>query len=211
MIIARPSRSLLPAAVASLFVSCAGLGSSIRHPGCPVLPVSSAELPEPLPLRARMQFAMNGDEAYLEAVAGGTPDALVVVGIAQYGVRLFAVHQRGSEILVEGALSRKFEHLALWTLDALHRALWIRPPPDLEPGAVVSWDWENERVTEVSDEGGRRREFARSGSDRASARVVVRYTASRAGTSRGPRIEIHNPWCGYEAVVVVLEAEGASR
>ena len=205
------SRFRLLVAVASLLVSCAGVGSSIRHPGCPVVPISSSDLPDPLQVRTRMKFTMDGEQAHLEAVAGGTPEELVVVGIAQYGVRLFAVHQRGREISVEGALSRRFEHLALWTLDALHRVLWIRPPPDVEPGAVVSWDRENERVTDAREAGGRRREFARNGSDPAAARVVIRYSAARAGTSAIPRVEIHNPWCGYEAVVAVLEGEGVSR
>ena len=205
------SRPRLLAAAAALFVSCTGVSWSIRNPSCPVVPISSSDLPDPRQLRARMQFTMSGDEAYLEAVTGGTPDDLVVVGIAQYGVRLFAVHQRGREISVEGALSRRFEHLALWTLDVLHRAFWIQPPPDIEPGAVVNWDWGNERVTDVREGGGGWREFTRHGGDPASARVVIRYSAATAGTSAGPRVEIYNPWCGYEAVVAVLEVEGARR
>jgi hypothetical protein len=124
----------------------------------------------------------------------------VVVGIAEYGVRLFAVHQRGREIAMEGVLSREFAHLARWTLDALHRAIWISAPSDLGAGPVVNWSWENESVTESIDGGRRRREFVYPD---ASAAVVIRYLSPSA--EGGYRVEIQNPWCGYEATFVVVD------
>ncbi|MBW2377926.1 MAG: DUF3261 domain-containing protein, partial [Deltaproteobacteria bacterium] len=109
-------------------------------------------MPDDIELRGRMHLSMENGEAHFEVVARRVPEELVVVGIAQYGVRLFAVHQRGREIAVEGAPSREFEHLARWTLDALHRAIWISRPSDPGAGPVVNWSWENESVTESIDE-----------------------------------------------------------
>ncbi len=104
------------------------------------------------------------------------------------------VQQRGRTITVKDATH---EHLARWTVDALHRSVWIQPPSDAGSGPVVRWSWENERVTESVQAGERRREFSRFG---ASAPVLVLY--------REPVIEIRNPWCGYHAVFALVNDVG---
>jgi hypothetical protein len=146
-----------------------------------------------------MRFTIKKEEAELEVIARSTQGELWIVGIAAYGIRLFAIHQRGQEIRVEGASSPKLEHLALWTLDALHRSIWIQAPINAEAGPVVSWQRENERVTESIEAGERHREFSRA---RASAQVRVHY--SRPTTAS--RIEIQNPWCGYETVIAIVDS-----
>ena len=193
-------RVILVLAVSQLLVSCAGFGSWVQRLHCPVVPVSTADHLDDVDLRARMHFSMENWEAHFEVVARRVPEELVVVGIAQYGVRLFAVHQRGREIAVEGAPSRKFAHLARWTLDALHRAIWITTPSDLEAGSVVNWNWENESVTESIDGGQRRREFLHPD---ASDPVVIRYLSTSA--EAGDRVEIQNSWCGYKASFIVVD------
>ena len=186
---------------ASLLVSsCAEIGSWVRPPHCPVAPVPTAELSD-VELRAHMRFTIKSEEAHLEAIARSTQGELRIVGIAAYGIRLFAIQQRGQEIQVEGATSAKFEHLALWTLDALHRSIWIQAPTNTRAGPVVSWQRENERVTESNEAGERHREFSRA---RAAAPVRVRYTTPAVAS----RIEIQNPWCGYESVIAILESAG---
>lgn len=180
-----------------LLSSCAGIGSWVRPPHCPVAPVPTAELSD-VELRAHMRFTTKSEEAHFEAIARSTQGELRIVGIASYGIRLFAIHQRGQEIRVEGALSPKFEQLALWTLDALHRSIWIQAPTNAGDSPVVSWQRENERVTESNEVADHHREFSR---DRASARVRVRYSTPAAAS----RIEIQNPWCGYEAAFVILD------
>ena len=147
-----------------------------------------------------MRFSMDEQEAHFEVIARRVPEELVVVGIAQSGLRLFAVHQQVREIAVEGALSRESAHLADWTLDALHRSIWIPRPSDAEADPVVSWRWENESVTESIDGGQRRREFTHPG---VSGPVVIRYPSRSA--EAGGRVEIQNPWCGYEATFVVVD------
>jgi len=174
--------------VSLLIISCTGIDSWIQRPHCPVVPVPTGDLPNDVDLRAQMHFSIEGREARFEAVARQVSEELVVVGIAKYGVRLFAVHQRGREIEVEGAPSREFEYLARWTVDALHRAIWIPTRSDADAGQVVSWSRE-------------RREFARLGT---SESVVVRFDT--APTEVGYRVEIQNPWCGYEATFVVVGA-----
>ena len=186
--------------VSLLLVSCAGGGSWGQRPHCPVVPVSTTDHLEDVELRARMHFSMKGRKAHFEVVARRVPEELVVVGIAQHGVRLFAVHQRGREIVVEGTSSRNYTRLALWALDALHRAIWISAPSDLGTGAVVDWSWENESVTESIGGGQRRREFRHPD---ASDSVEIYYASPSTG--RGDHVEIQNPWCGYEARFVVFD------
>jgi len=200
MINANVKRGIFALGVPFFFISCAGTGSWVQRSHCPVVPVSTAGHLDDVELRARMHFSMKNGEAHFEVVARRVPEELVVVGIAQYGVRLFAAHQRGREIAVEGASSREFAHLARWTLDALHRAIWISTPSDAGAGPVVNWSWENESVAESIDGGQRRREFARPD---ASDPVVVRYLSPSA--EAGDRVEIQNPWCGYEASFVVVD------
>jgi hypothetical protein len=65
---------------------------------------------------------------------------------------------------------------------------------------VVSWSWENESVKESIHGGRRRREFVHPD---ASAPVVIRYLSPSA--EAGDRVEIQNPWCGYEASFVVVD------
>jgi hypothetical protein len=55
-------------------------------------------------------------------------------------------------------------------------------------------------VAESIDGGQRRREFTRPD---ASDPVVVRYLSPSAES--GDRVEIQNPWCGYEASFVVVD------
>ena len=194
------TRGILVLGVSHLLVSCAGIGSWGQRSHCPVVLASTADNLDDVELRARMHFSMKNGEAHFEVVARRAPEELVVVGIAQPGVRLFAVHQRGREIVVEGALSREYTHLARWTLGALHRAIWISTPSDAGAGPVVNWSWENESVMESIDGGQRRREFVYPG---ASEPVVIRYLSPSA--EGGNRVEIQNPWCGYEAAFVILD------
>jgi len=194
------TRGIVVLGVLHFLISCAGSGSWIQRSHCPVVPVSTADHLDDVELRARVHFSTKSGEAHFEVVARRAPEELVVVGIAQPGVRLFAVHQRGREIAVEGAPSRKFAHLARWTLDALHRAIWLSTPSDAGAGPVVNWSWENESVTESIDGGQRRREFVHPG---ALDPVVIRYLSTSA--EAGDRVEIQNPWCGYEASFVVVD------
>ena len=196
---ARLTRAGALLAASLLLSSCAGVGSRSEPANCPVTPVPTVEL-SGVELRARVHFTIGSEEAHLEAIARSTPEELRIVGIAAYGTRLFAVHQRGREIRVEGASSRKSEFLALWTLDALHRSIWIHTPTTAGSGPVVSWNRENERVTESIEAGERHREFTRP---RASAPVRVRTANSDAAASR---FEVQNPWCGYEAVIAVVDS-----
>jgi hypothetical protein len=183
-----------------LFVSCTGIGSWDQRADCLVVPIPVGDLPDDVDLRARMRFSVEGREAHFEVIARRVSEELVVVGIAQSGVRLFAIHQRGREIALKGNLSRKSEHLARWTMDALHRALWISPPPDAGAGLVVNWRWESEVVTDTIDDERRRRKFVRPGE---SDSVLIRYLSPAA--EAGDRVEIQNFRCGYEATFVVVE------
>lgn len=154
-----------------------------------------------------MRLDFDDQELHLETVADRVSDGVVVVGLAPYGIRVFAVHQRGREAEVE-ARYRALERIALWTLDALHRAYWIESP--LRAAADPSrWIRQGERVSEWR-KGGRlvRREFGSTDRGRAHTVVSIDYAAADGNASE-PGIRIRNPWCGYEALLITAESSDA--
>ena len=113
---------------------------------------------------------------------------------------MFAVRQRGRSIAVEDATTREHAHLARFAMDALHRSVWIYPPSATGSEPVLSWAWEDEQGTEAGASGQRLREFSRLD---ASTRVRVQYHARS--------VEIRNPWCGYQATLVLVDDDGSRR
>ena len=93
--------------------------------------------------------------------------------------------------------------VAEWTADALHRLYWIAPPSDLAPNGRRRWERAGESVTQWREDGRVHREFSRDGSS--SARVSIDYPPD-GGSEADAGALIRNPWCGYEARVVTLEA-----
>jgi len=175
-----------------------------------VVPVASSELPGPPLLRTRMQIAAGEHSLRLETVAESSEQGLVMLGFAPYGVRLFAVRQRDRELSPEGLADSELSWPALWAADVLHRVFWIQPPGEALPDGPTRWSREGERVTEWREKGRiRRREFAREGADPdASEPVSIDYPDDPDGDGVAG-IEVRNPWCGYEAVVVPLEDRDA--
>jgi hypothetical protein len=170
-------------------------------------------------LRARVHLRLTGgktgrglagEEIRLEIVARSQPDELVVVGLAQYGARLFTVRQRDEGIgsqsvatLVADAANRELEQIALLVMDALHRAYWVQLSE--ESGATI-FDWGEERVTLTRSGETLRREFALANRGPATGRVTIEYPEPVTEPLL-PRIVMRNPWCGYEAVIVPIERE----
>lgn len=205
----------LPALLTLLCVGCAGIPFRSDRGVCPVVPEATGDLPEGLLLRSRVHLVGQGKDLRLEVVAQATPEELVVVGLMPFGMRLFTVRQWDRELAVETLSDREFGRTALWVMDALHRIYWIEPPQASAHGDVRSWEREGERVSDRLGAGLlRRREFAGAGADPAAARVSIDYPdpgggAVAAGTGTGAGISIDNPWCGYEAVWITLEAAPA--
>ncbi len=151
-------------------------------------------------MRLRMRLDFDHHELHLEIIADRVSEGIVVVGLAPYGIRIFAVRQRGREAEVETP-SRALEKIGLWTLDALHRAYWIEPA--LRAVTLPSrWIREGERVSEWRQDGRLlRREFAAT--DRATAHTIVSIDYAAAdGSASEPGTRIRNPWCGYEALLI---------
>ena len=191
-------------------LSCASAAPGLGRRGCPVIPVSSMDLPASTRLRARVQIRVGNRALGLEVIARKGPAELVVAGLAPQGTRLFGVRQRDRDIAIETTSSRKMEQLALWVMDALHRGLWIEPAAGsrLEEGA--SWTWEGEHVVEIRRDGRWWREF-RSAKDATNvAPVAIEYRdESHPGGELG--FEIRNAWCGYEAVIIPLDEADQGR
>ena len=178
-----------------------------------MVPVASSELPAPLLLRTRMQIAAGEHSLRLETVAESSEEGLMMLGFAPYGVRLFAVRQRDRELSPEGLATSQLDSLALWTADILNRVFWIQSPGEAVPDGPTRWSREGERVTEWREKGRlRRREFEREGAEPSAERVSIDYPQGADGDGAAG-IEVRNPWCGYEAVVVPLhdgDARGAA-
>jgi hypothetical protein len=158
-------------------------------------------------MRLRMRLDFDDQELHFEALADRDPEGVVVVGLAPYGIRIFAVRQRGREAEVETA-ARALEKIGLWTLDALHRAYWIESP--LRAATDPSqWIREGERVSEWRQDGRLlRREFASTDRARTHAVVSIDYAATDVDASE-PGIRVRNPWCGYEALLITPESSAA--
>ena len=186
-----------------LVLSCASVPPRLGGPGCPVVPVSSLDLPASTRLRARVRIGVGDHELGLEAIARKGPEELVVVALVPYGTRLFAIRQRGRNIEIDTASSREMEYLALWVMDALHRGLWIEPPAGSPREDGRGWSWEGEQVVEAQRDGRWRREFRRAGDASSNvAPVAIDYLDAPHARSG---FEIRNAWCGYEAVLIPLD------
>ena len=170
-------------------------------------------------LRARVHLRLTGGKTgrglagegiRMEIVARRQPDELVVVGLAQYGARLFTVRQRDEGVgsqsvvtLVADPANRELKQIALFVMDALHRAYWVQLSE--ESGATI-FDWGEERVTLTRSGETLRREFALANRGPATRRVTIEYPEPVA-EALVSRVEMRNPWCGYEAVIVPIERE----
>ncbi len=173
------------------------------------MPSSSID-PNSAPQRARVRFQIDDRIIRLEIIAQASGQGLVVVGLAQYGARLFAVHQQGVELEIipapaaEGAAVRELEQMALWVMDALHRSYWIRSEATQsnEPHQEWRWNWGEEQVVETRTAATLHREFVSHSS--ATEHVAIDYpeyeTKGYASTA-----QIQNPWCGYHAVIVPIQ------
>jgi hypothetical protein len=185
---------------------CAGFRPEIEGTPCPVAWASIGSIDESAAsLRVRLRLRVRGEEVATEIVVERRDGELIVVGLAQYGTRLFTVRQRdvGSEVetRVRDASSRELEQVALWVMDALHRVYWIHPPTDLREDGHESFERAGERVVSTREEGTLRREIALE--DPAAGRVTIEYPDAAAGPL-AKRVAIRNPWCGYEAVMVLI-------
>jgi hypothetical protein len=194
--------------------SCAASRSWWSPPACRFEPVSSDDLPGDLALRARSRFEVRGETVGVELVARTRPDGLVVLGLSGYGVRLFAVEQRGREMAIDASTGEE-RALASFAMDALHRAFWIRPPAEAgsPEQASQSWQWGGERVSQTRSRAGARRRYeselnSERNSERNSEAVTIDYPqpATVGDEEAAPQqaIVVRNPRCGYEAVIIPL-------
>jgi hypothetical protein len=204
-----------PALCCALFLVLAGLGCAKLGPGlrgtpCPVAWVPSESIdPAAAGLRARMELHVGDEEIHLEVITEKRPEELVVVALARFGVRLFAVRQRGVEVLVEGASTDELNRVAIWMMDALHRVYWIGAPQD---SSDATWRWGEEEIRETGANGRRHRVFTLAGAHDATRPVTIDYARSTAASDvPSGTVEISNPWCGYEAEIAPIGSAKSLR
>ena len=199
-------RASLGLALGALLVltSCGSLLGPWREPKCEPAIVPSGELGGVADLRARIRLRAASTEIALEVVSRVQGERLVVAALTPYGTRVFALEQRGRAIEVDAADPR-LGVVALWTLDALSRALFV--PVDEPPqrdARVVESVWAGERVRETRLDGRRvSRTFLRG--DGADVPVASIQYAAPSGPDASGSISIQNRRCGYEARLSVLD------
>lgn len=189
-----------------LGMGCSTFGPGLAGTPCPVEWMPSDKIDETVAsLHARMRIQVGDEVLHLELIAKARPGEQIVVALSQYGTRLFAIRQRGSDVTVEDASSHELEQVALWVMDALHRAYWIARPFDLEDDSNgdAGW-WAGERVMDVREGDNRVRVFTLPDADPATQQVSIEYSGTNIGES-APRVTIGNPWCGYDAVIVPIQ------
>lgn len=191
--------------LAMLGMSCLSFRPGIPGAPCPVEWTPSGSIDEAAAsFRARIRLRVGDEEIHLELIAEARSGEQVVVALSQYGSRLFAVHQRDMDVTIVGASSRELEQVALWVLDALHRAYWIRA--DFVPEGDPKYEngrWAGERVKQVREGGSWIREFTLPDSRSATGRVTIEYNQGKVGEAVA-RVTIRNPWCGYDAVIIPI-------
>jgi hypothetical protein len=192
-----------------LLSSCAWSGLVPDPHRCLVVPVESQLLPSDLSLRARMTIEARGHEVGFDVIARTDRGDLVVVGISESGPRLFAVRQTHREIDVE-SLASELDRVALWVMDALHRALWIEAPPHGDNAGTLRWEHDGELIVETLTEGHRQRQFVSADDHSSGEPVSIDYADASSIALRTP-IHVRNPSCGYQATIVVLEWTGLAR
>ena len=172
---------------------------------CPVKLIQASDLPQDLSFRAQVQIQKGKHQINFEAIAESKSGALTLVGIAPYGTRLFQIQQKEGEIHFSELDSSIHRSLAIFTMDALYRAYWIRAP-----SKETSWDYANEIVTEGSNHNERYREFRQSGPREASGSVKIDYGFESDNRTTAVTT-IENPWCGYSASIVQLKNNSGNQ
>jgi hypothetical protein len=172
---------------------------------CDALRVSSDRLAEEIDLHARVRMQIAGSEVGFDVIAQRRGAALHLVGLAVPGPRLFALRQQGETVDFVDTPRGAPRALAMRTLDALHRGLWVAPTEAASGGEERRWTAHGERVAERETLAGRSRTYLPMESGRAAPPISIEYRPD-TGSGRPLGFEIHNPGCRYDASVVLIES-----
>lgn len=196
---------LLVAIVAGGLGGCASGRVWWRGDACAVVPVDVSALPAEMNLRARMRVVAASREVGFDVVVQRSVDAeeLRVVGLALPGTRLFALRQVGRDFILPPETDRVMRSLAAWTMDALHRGLFVAPPSTVSTAGPIRWRYAGEMVEQEHTEDSWTRTFRPSAGKRNAPVISIEYRPDPDG-SRAEEYTIQNPECGYEAIVVLL-------
>ncbi len=213
---ARTAWSVLGAFVlVSCFIGCQGTGPGVER-GCPVALADVARLPSGL----RASGTLRVDSTTIGFALERNDETLTLVGFTPFGTRAFSVQQNGTAMQIDDFVGQRMGIDPVWLVDALHRAVLIEAPTDIE-NPDAEWRWHDERVTERFDAAGKRttRHFAREGVG-AHALTLVHYLQwegvgeERIGArspsdmkSAGTIATVDNPWCGYHGSLVLHTRE----
>lgn len=189
----------------------AALGLGCRHwlglpaalPDCPGELVATQDIEGEFLSRESVRIRGPGVNAALELAVQRRGAELALVGLSPLGARLFSATQRGLATAVDAPFARALEVPPLNLLRDLHSVHFLsagEPPPGQEISTRVVG---GTRIREQWREGRLVLRRLESADARGGEAVELRFEPA-AASAGGPRVEIRNPACGYEATWVAL-------
>lgn len=158
-------------------------------------------------LRQRLVARYGERESAFDVVLQKRGDELVLVGLAPYGGRAFALTQRGATVETKKFVPMRLPFAPRHILNDIHRVFLRGSPPGTrrpdgthalhEPGERVEERWRDGRL--------RSRTFERLDGEPAG-RIRITYEGPiPPGGLTSPHIRLHNGWFGYTLHIDNLE------
>lgn len=166
--------------------------------------IDSAELPDGVFLRQRIEATHRGRTESFSAVVQTADGVLTVLALTPYGSRAMLIEQRGQTIHHEQFVDVPLPVPPRFVLLDLQRTLFLQVPPNPPADGERSFEWQAERVIERYA-GGRLRERSFERLDgKPAGRITVRYLEGLADGQPPAHIELENGWLGYALRITTL-------
>jgi hypothetical protein len=186
--------------------SCAGAGTprALNADSYPGQLIDSADLPDGVFLRQRIEATHRGRTESFSAVVQTANGVLTVLALTPYGSRAMLIEQRGQAIHHEQFVDVPLPVPPRFVLLDLQRTLFLQGPPNPPADGERTFEWQAERVTERYA-GGRLRERSFEQLDaEPSGRITIRYLDGQSGGQPSVDIELDNGWLGYALRITTL-------
>jgi len=185
---------------------CAGVGTSraLDADSYPGSLIDSAQLPDGVFLRQRIEATHRGRTESFSAVVQTANGVLTVLALTPYGSRAMLIEQRGQAIHHEQFVDVPLPVPPRFVLLDLQRTLFLQGPPNPPADGERSFEWQAERVIERYA-GGRLRERSFERLDgKPAGRITIRYLEGQADGQPSTHIELENGWLGYALRITTL-------
>ena len=199
---ARGVRRLLAALSLAFLAGCATLRLIVYHPArlasCPGIIAPTERIEGDFIWHMQIHLSSEDVDTGYGLVVQKKGEHLVLIGLTRFGAKAFSVVQEGLKLEVESALGPATVVPPENILRDLHRARFLAAGAPLASGSVEARH-DGETIRDTWRDGVlERRVFSAADGD-----VELEFLAPG-------RVHIHNRRCGYEAILVDVEAAGDS-